>query len=141
MPRNYNKYEYESDSRKYYVCKDSKGNISQRILLSEKLAIADDLNKTYGPTKIRGDWWSGFYLDMGNVSKEGKVNFKNGKKPVRLIKQLLKLTSKKDDVILDFFAGSGTTGQAVMELNREDGGTRQYILCTNNEVGEEKEKE
>ena len=134
-------YEYESDSRKYYVCKDSKGNISQRILLSEKLAIADDLNKTYGPTKIRGDWWSGFYLDMGNVSKEGKVNFKNGKKPVRLIKQLLKLTSKKDDVILDFFAGSGTTGQAVMELNREDGGTRQYILCTNNEVGEEKEKE
>lgn len=134
-------YEYEGNSRKYYVCKDDKGNIKQRILLSEKLAVADDFYKTYGPTKIRGDWWPGFYLDMGNVSKEGNINFKNGKKPVRLIKQLLKLASKKDDIILDFFAGSGTTGQAVLELNREDGGNRQYILCTNNEVGEEKEKE
>ncbi|MCH3909931.1 MAG: site-specific DNA-methyltransferase [Bacilli bacterium] len=35
--------------------------------------------------------------------------------------------------MLDFFAGSGTTGQAVMELNKEDGGHRRFILCTNNE--------
>lgn len=134
-------YEYESDSRKYLVCKESDGKIKQRILLSEKLAVADDFYNTFGPTKIRGDWWSGFYIDMGNVSKEGNIKFKNGKKPVRLIKQLLKLSSKKDDIILDFFAGSGTTGQAVIELNKEDGGNRQFILCTNNEVGEEKEKE
>ena len=40
--------------------------------------------------------------------------------------------SKKDAVILDFFAGSGTTGQAVLELNK-DGGNRKFILCTNNE--------
>lgn len=39
----------------------------------------------------------------------------------------------KDGIVLDFFAGSGTTGQAVIELNAEDGGTRQFILCTNNE--------
>ncbi|MCR5183838.1 MAG: hypothetical protein K6B46_03965, partial [Opitutales bacterium] len=37
-------------------------------------------------------------------------------------------------MVLDFFAGSGTTGQAVMELNKEDGGNRKFILCTNNEV-------
>ena len=43
------------------------------------------------------------------------------------------LTKKKDATILDFFAGSGTTGHAVMELNKEDGGHRQFILCTNNE--------
>lgn len=42
---------------------------------------------------------------------------------------------KKNPIILDFFAGSGTTGHAVMELNREDGGDRQFILCTNNENG------
>lgn len=36
-------------------------------------------------------------------------------------------------IILDFFAGSGTTGHAVLELNKEDGGKRQFILCTNNE--------
>ncbi|MBI3754406.1 MAG: site-specific DNA-methyltransferase [Deltaproteobacteria bacterium] len=40
---------------------------------------------------------------------------------------------KKDAVILDFFAGSGTTGHAVLKLNKEDGGNRQFILCTNDE--------
>ena len=40
---------------------------------------------------------------------------------------------KKNAVILDFFAGSGTTGHAVLDLNKEDGGKRKFILCTNNE--------
>jgi adenine-specific DNA-methyltransferase len=42
-------------------------------------------------------------------------------------------SSKKDAVILDYFAGSGTTGQAVLELNKEDKGKRRFILCTNDE--------
>ncbi|URM52988.1 site-specific DNA-methyltransferase [Mycoplasma sp. SG1] len=54
-------------------------------------------------------------------------------KPVNLIKELISVFSKKDSIILDFFAGSGTTGQAVMELNEEDGGNRKFILVTNNE--------
>lgn len=54
-------------------------------------------------------------------------------KPTSLIKQLINTLNKKDIVILDFFAGSGTTGQAVLELNKEDGGNRTFILCTNNE--------
>lgn len=41
--------------------------------------------------------------------------------------------SNQNAIILDFFAGSGTTGHAVLELNKEDGGNRQFILCTNNE--------
>jgi adenine-specific DNA-methyltransferase len=45
-----------------------------------------------------------------------------------------------DAVILDFFAGSGTTGHAVMRLNRQDGGSRQAILVTNNEVSAEEEE-
>ena len=59
-------------------------------------------------------------------------------KALSLIKLLLKSTTyvNKKAKILDFFAGSGTTGQAVMELNREDGGNRQFILCTNNEITE-----
>ena len=36
-------------------------------------------------------------------------------------------------MVLDFFAGSGTTAQAVLELNKEDSGSRRFILCTNNE--------
>ena len=54
-------------------------------------------------------------------------------KPVRLLKEIMKLHTNKNAIILDFFAGSGTTGQAVLELNKEDGGNRKFILCTNNE--------
>jgi adenine-specific DNA-methyltransferase len=43
------------------------------------------------------------------------------------------MNSSKNILVLDFFAGSGTTGHAVLELNKEDGGNRQFILCTNNE--------
>ena len=56
----------------------------------------------------------------------------NNPKPIDLIKDILFICGDKNSLILDFFAGSGTTGQAVMELN-EDGGNRQFILCTNNE--------
>lgn len=62
----------------------------------------------------------------------GKEQF-NFPKSLYLIKDIVKLTASKDSTILDFFAGSGTTGHAVMELNKEDGGHRQFILCTNNE--------
>lgn len=54
-------------------------------------------------------------------------------KPIGLYVELLKLTAKSNATILDFFAGSGTTGHAVMKLNAEDGGNRKFILCTNNE--------
>lgn len=56
-------------------------------------------------------------------------------KPVELIKQLLNQTTSESSIVLDFFAGSGTTAQAVLELNKEDGGSRSFILCTNNENG------
>lgn len=54
-------------------------------------------------------------------------------KPLMLIKDLIFLGSHENSIILDFFAGSGTTGHAVLALNQEDGGNRQFILCTNNE--------
>lgn len=54
-------------------------------------------------------------------------------KPVKVLKQLCFHSTQKDSLILDFFAGSGTTAQAVLELNKEDGGNRKFILCTNNE--------
>lgn len=57
----------------------------------------------------------------------------NNPKPIDLIYDFIKLSSTKSSTILDFFAGSGTTGHAVMKLNAEDGGHRKFILCTNNE--------
>ena len=54
-------------------------------------------------------------------------------KPTQLIKDIVAMSCSKTATILDFFAGSGTTGHAVMKLNTEDGGNRKFILCTNNE--------
>ena len=51
-------------------------------------------------------------------------------KPVTLLKYLLSVSLDKSATILDFFAGSATTADAVMQLNAEDGGNRKYILCT-----------
>lgn len=58
----------------------------------------------------------------------GKKVFSNPK-PLELIKDLVLLGSAKHDIVLDFHAGSGTTAHAVLQLNREDGGNRQFILC------------
>ncbi|HEN4578382.1 TPA: site-specific DNA-methyltransferase [Streptococcus agalactiae] len=73
----------------------------------------------------------------GNGTKQvkevlGKKVF-NNPKPIELIKDFLLLTTSSSSTILDFFAGSGTTGHAVAQLNKEDGGNRKFILCTNNE--------
>lgn len=55
-------------------------------------------------------------------------------KSVKAVEECIKVSSdRKNAVILDFFAGSGTTAQSVLNLNKEDGGNRQFILCTNNE--------
>jgi adenine-specific DNA-methyltransferase len=91
--------------------------------------MSDDYKPRFGRTVIRGDLWKGFYQDMGNVGKEGGLAFSNGKKPVRLIKQLMKWANNtREGLVLDFFAGSGTTAQAVMEANAEDGGDRRFIV-------------
>lgn len=65
----------------------------------------------------------------------GNQNIFNYPKPLSLIRFLVQIGGHKEAVILDFFAGSGTTLHAVMQLNAEDGGKRQCILCTNNENG------
>lgn len=59
-------------------------------------------------------------------------------KPSSLIKHLFSCVMVKDDIYLDFFAGSGTTGQAVMDLNREDGGNRKFILVQIPELTDKK---
>ncbi len=59
-------------------------------------------------------------------------------KPTKLLKRMLHLGSSDNDIILDFFAGSGTTAHAVMDLNKEDGGNRKYILVQLPEATDEK---
>ena len=71
--------------------------------------------------------------DFGNIRHEGGVPFNSGKKPVKLINMYLDYFAEKDITVLDFFAGSGSTGHAVLQRNSLDNGTRKFILCTNNE--------
>jgi adenine-specific DNA-methyltransferase len=59
----------------------------------------------------------------------GGDNLFDTPKPVRLLKRIIQIgTSNDDDIVLDSFAGSGTTAQAVLEMNKEDGGNRKFIL-------------
>ena len=68
--------------------------------------------------------------ELTNIFKSSVFDYP---KPTSLLKILMKIYNNKNAIVLDFFAGSGTTGQAVLELNKEDNGNRQFILCTNNE--------
>lgn len=89
------------------------------------------------------DFIDSIYTDNGtreiyDIGLRDKFNFP---KPVDLIKSVVVKHPNKNATVLDFFAGSGTTGQAVMELNEEDGGNRQAILVTNNEVADKEERD
>ncbi len=100
----------------------------------DRIGICDDYFSHFGERTVRGNLWKGFSSDGGNLDKEGGVSFKSGKKPIRLIKQLIhSVSNSKDITILDFFAGSGTTFQAVLQLNDDDSGSRNCIIITNNE--------
>ncbi len=102
----------------------SKWNVYTKIWLSDRAEEGQT------PTNFIGEF------ENRHSAKEIKdigLNF-DFAKPTKLIKYLFSLTRiGNGGVFLDFFAGSGTTGQAVLELNKEDGGNRKFILCTNNE--------
>lgn len=89
-----------------------------------------------GRTKQPGNLWNDIEgnkkatITIKNIMGANAFSFP---KPVEVITKILQIAGSKKSVILDFFAGSGTTAQAVLELNRQDGGERKFILCTNNE--------
>ncbi|MBI1274458.1 site-specific DNA-methyltransferase [bacterium] len=131
-----------------YVKKSDKWNVSYRVYLdsndTENLTDDDDeevseewddegeipFDRT---TKTKSFWWgpeistdvAGKWLKkiLGN----GLENFDHPK-PVHFIKRILHMATDKDSVVLDSFAGSGTTAEALLALNKEDGGNRKFIL-------------
>lgn len=137
--------------------KDTKGNESRWTWGKEKFLLEKDKNISI--REVNGNWnvfkkmrleidgqtrskkqksaWINPSYDSANGVKQikdvlGEKVFDNPK-PIQYIKDIISLCSNKAAIVLDFFAGSGTTGQAVLELNREDGGNRRFILVTNNE--------
>ena len=77
----------------------------------------------------------GYSADGGNTLELmfGDRNIFLYPKPVKLMKRILQIAAKKDSIVLDFFAGSGTFGHAVLEFNKEHNFNIQCILVTNNE--------
>jgi adenine-specific DNA-methyltransferase len=117
-------------------------NLNQEIengtvfcIKSEKFAIRYE--KTGERIKVPSDILSKKECEIGtneDANKElqqlfGDKELFNYPKPTTLIKYLGNFCLNRNDLVLDFFAGSGTTGHAVMQLNAEDGGNRKFILC------------
>ena len=94
--------------------------------------IEEELLKKKAITDLILDWGDNQDSDIELREIFGEKVF-SYPKPKNLIKNIIKSTGYTNCTILDFFAGSGTTAQAVLELNKEDNGNRQFILCTNNE--------
>lgn len=67
-------------------------------------------------------------IDYNNIGKEGGVAFTNGKKPLELLKRVVRLMPSRDGIFLDFFGGSGTTAHAVMSQDAEDDGRRRFVI-------------
>lgn len=69
-----------------------------------------------------------FSADFGNIRHEGGMAFNSGKKPLKMLKELLGFNPNKKALVLDFFSGSASTAHAVIQMNQEDNGERKFIM-------------
>lgn len=109
---------------------DGKGVPRQKTYLSERGG------------KIGWTWWPNAEVGHNQAATQELRNLLDVPafdfpKPVKLIKRIVALASKNDDIILDFFSGSATTAHAVMQFNAEDGGNRRYIMVQLPEICDE----
>lgn len=112
-------YSIVTPQKKMYFIK---GDYSYEIAKPRiKILFADDY-LTVNPC----DFWQD--IKTTGLDNEGFVNFRNGKKPLRLLERIITLFTDKNDIVLDFFGGSGTTGQAVMNYSKKSGINRKFIL-------------
>lgn len=122
--------------RRWRFARNSIHKIIDELVVVEKSGVMDiHRRKQIFPRKTVWDksTYNANIYGSQLLSKMIKTKF-DFPKSLYLVKDCISACEQsKDGIILDFFAGSGTTGQAVLELNREDGGHRQFILCTNNE--------
>ncbi len=133
---NQNEIVIENDNLLY---RTNTGSIRYYQSFSKSLHKTNDFTPVYSRSSARGDLWKGFHYDMRNIDDEGLMVFKNGKKPVRLLKNIIHWSNlEKSDIVLDFFSGSSTTAHAVMQLNAEDGGNRKFIMVQLPEKTDEK---
>ena len=109
------------DGRMWYG-KDGKGMPRRKTYLNEREG------------RVPWTWWANKEVGHNQEAKKEIIEVLDSStafdtpKPTRLIKRILQIATDEDSIILDSFAGSGTTAQAVLEINKEDGGNRKFIL-------------
>ena len=114
------------------ICKKTKQAKFNKIMqpylengtIKERLSDMPEIFDCFGTTSSAKD-------EINEIF--GKRDYFSTPKPVKLIKELIRATSNSDSIIMDYFAGSGTVGQACLELNKEDFGNRKFILVSNSE--------
>lgn len=102
-------------TKQYLYC-DNDGNLIERA--QRPMGVIDLFSSTQGAKQLK------------QIFPNSPFSYP---KDTNLIAWIIDRVPRKNITVLDFFAGSGTTAQAVLELNQEDGGNRHFILCTNNE--------
>ena len=79
-----------------------------------------------------------YSADFGNIRHEGGIPFNSGKKPIKMLMELINIQQDKECIVLDFFSGSASTAHAVIQQNLNDGGRRRFIMVQIPEVIESK---
>ena len=112
----------------------NKGNVYEQFYKGEQFRllawlgdVTEERDGQLYKKDLQGTYWN-FVAETKNLTKEGETPLPNGKKPLALLRRILELDGGKDSLILDFFAGSGTTGHATWMENLKDGGKRRFIL-------------
>jgi len=97
----------------------------------------------HGEAVVPTTWWTFDEVGHNDIAKKELMSLLpedarafSTPKPTGLIERVLRIATNSDDIVLDFFAGSGTTAHAVLKMNAEDGGNRRFILVSNTEATE-----
>ena len=103
-------FSIQTSQKKLYIIKsDYDSSVSQPRI---KLLFADDYL-----TKYVTDFWED--IKTTGLGNEGGVDFPKGKKPIQILERIIKMSTNENDIVLDFFSGSGTTADVAMSLNRQ----------------------
>jgi len=107
-----------------------------RIVFGKTGKSKPQLKRYFSEAEQKGLVAKSIWDDVGTTTNgtkelEGIIGEKvfDNPKPISFISRIIEIATSQNSIILDFFAGSGTTGHAVMQLNAEDGGNRKFILC------------
>lgn len=122
----------QTDFEYIIICRKSNNSQLKKVMqpyiedgvLKEKEAEVPETFDCYGTTSSAKDEICELF---------GRRDYFSTPKPLKLMKEFVRMTTDKDSIVMDFFAGSGTVGHAVADLNKEDGGARSFILVSNSE--------